>query len=60
MILKGTNVGATLAAIDGLGAAIEVKRSKLALILRGQGKDQDFKPLRDADSKICKISDSDW
>ncbi len=28
---KGTNVGATLAAIDGLGAAIEVKKVRLHL-----------------------------
>ena len=51
---KGTNVGATLAAIDGLGAAIEVKHGKLALILGGQGKGQDFKPLRDAIQKYVK------
>ena len=51
---KGTNVGATLAAIDGLGAAIEVKKGKLALILGGQGKGQDFKPLRDAIQKYVK------
>ena len=51
---KGTNVGATLAAIDGLGAAIEVKKGKLALILGGQGKGQDFKPLRDAIHKYVK------
>ena len=51
---KGTNVGATLAAIDGLGAAIEIKKGKLALILGGQGKGQDFKPLRDAIQKYVK------
>ncbi|ENV38937.1 UDP-N-acetylmuramoylalanine-D-glutamate ligase [Acinetobacter venetianus RAG-1 = CIP 110063] len=51
---KGTNVGATLAAIDGLGAAIEVKKGKLALILGGQGKGQDFRPLRDAIQKYVK------
>ncbi|OJU59872.1 MAG: UDP-N-acetylmuramoylalanine--D-glutamate ligase, partial [Acinetobacter sp. 39-4] len=51
---KGTNVGATLAAIDGLGAAIEVNKGKLALILGGQGKGQDFKPLRDAIQKYVK------
>ncbi|MFM6958750.1 MAG: UDP-N-acetylmuramoyl-L-alanine--D-glutamate ligase, partial [Acinetobacter sp.] len=51
---KGTNVGATLAAIDGLGAAIEVKKGKLALILGGQGKGQDFKALRGAIQKYVK------
>ncbi len=38
---KGTNVGATVAAIEGLGA--EGKR--LAIILGGDGKGQDFAPL---------------
>ena len=51
---KGTNVGATLAAIDGLGAAIEVNKGKLALILGGQGKGQDFRPLRNAIQKYAK------
>jgi UDP-N-acetylmuramoylalanine--D-glutamate ligase len=51
---KGTNVGATLAAIDGLGAAIEVNKGKLALILGGQGKGQDFRPLRNAIQKYVK------
>lgn len=39
---KGTNVGATLAAINGLGAAID---GKLILIAGGVGKGQDFSPL---------------
>ncbi|SDH80536.1 UDP-N-acetylmuramoyl-L-alanine--D-glutamate ligase [Propionivibrio dicarboxylicus] len=38
---KGTNVGATLAALQGLGR-------KVAIILGGEGKDQDFTPLRAA------------
>jgi UDP-N-acetylmuramoylalanine--D-glutamate ligase len=37
---KGTNVGATVAALSGLGAG-----RKLVLILGGVGKDQDFSPL---------------
>ena len=37
---KGTNVGATVAALSGLGAA-----RKLVVILGGIGKDQDFSPL---------------
>jgi UDP-N-acetylmuramoylalanine--D-glutamate ligase len=39
---KGTNVGSTLAAINGLGAAIT---GKLILIAGGVGKGQDFTPL---------------
>lgn len=39
---KGTNVGASLAAIAGLG---EVVAGKLVLILGGDGKGQDFSPL---------------
>ncbi len=38
---KGTNVGATLAALQGLGR-------KVAVILGGEGKDQDFSPLKPA------------
>lgn len=38
---KGTNVGATLAAIAGLGR-------KVAIVLGGDGKGQDFSPLRAA------------
>ena len=37
---KGTNVGATLAALHGLGA-----QKRLVLIMGGQGKGQDFDPL---------------
>jgi UDP-N-acetylmuramoylalanine--D-glutamate ligase len=39
---KGTNVGSTLAAINGLGNAI---KGKLILIAGGVGKGQDFSPL---------------
>ncbi|RKG33503.1 UDP-N-acetylmuramoyl-L-alanine--D-glutamate ligase [Acinetobacter tianfuensis] len=53
---KGTNIGATLAAIDGLGAAIEAKGGKVAIILGGQGKGQDFTALRDALSKYAKVA----
>ena len=38
---KGTNVGATLAAIEGLGR-------KIAIVLGGEGKGQDFSPLKAA------------
>ena len=40
---KGTNVGATLAALSGLGQ--DKAPGKLLLILGGQGKGQDFSPL---------------
>ncbi len=39
---KGTNVGATVAALAGLGG-----ERKLVLILGGEGKGQDFSPLAD-------------
>lgn len=51
---KGTNVGATLAAIAGLGSAIEAKKGKLALILGGQGKGQNFALLNDSIQKYVK------
>ena len=38
---KGTNVGATLAAIEGMGRPV-------AIVLGGDGKGQDFAPLKDA------------
>jgi UDP-N-acetylmuramoylalanine--D-glutamate ligase len=40
---KGTNVGATLAALNGLGA-----ERRLVVILGGDGKGQDFSPLVEA------------
>ena len=43
---KGTNVGATVAALDGLGA--ERAPARLVVVLGGDGKGQDFAPLRDA------------
>lgn len=45
---KGTNVGATLAAIEGLGAPLAHKQAKVTVILGGEGKGQDFKPLLQA------------
>jgi UDP-N-acetylmuramoylalanine--D-glutamate ligase len=39
---KGTNVGATVAALQGLGA-----ERKVVVILGGEGKGQDFSPLAD-------------
>jgi UDP-N-acetylmuramoylalanine--D-glutamate ligase len=43
---KGTNVGATAAALRGLG-------KKVVLILGGEGKGQDFTPLRDPVKKFA-------
>jgi UDP-N-acetylmuramoylalanine--D-glutamate ligase len=40
---KGTNVGATVAALDGLGA--DKAPARLVVILGGDGKGQDFSPL---------------
>lgn len=42
---KGTNVGATLAAIIGIGKSI---KGKVVLIAGGLGKDADFSPLQNA------------
>ncbi len=42
---KGTNVGATIAAVDGLAATIS---GKIILLAGGQGKGADFSPLRNS------------
>ena len=42
---KGTNVGATLAAINGLGQLLAARQGRVVVILGGQGKGQDFRPL---------------
>ncbi|WP_280154498.1 UDP-N-acetylmuramoyl-L-alanine--D-glutamate ligase [Piscinibacter sp. XHJ-5] len=46
---KGTNVGATVAALNGLGA--DKAPAKLVVILGGDGKGQDFTPLADPVSR---------
>ena len=46
---KGTNVGATVAALQGLGAD-----RKLVLILGGEGKGQDFAPLAGPVSRCAR------
>lgn len=46
---KGTNVGATLAAVCGLGA-----ERKLIVILGGDGKGQDFSPLAQALARYAR------
>ena len=47
---KGTNVGATVAALEGLGGERDI-----ILIAGGQGKGADFSPLRDAVTRHCKL-----
>ncbi|HEY1151945.1 MAG TPA: UDP-N-acetylmuramoyl-L-alanine--D-glutamate ligase [Pseudoduganella sp.] len=42
---KGTNVGATVAALNGLGAAFAGSEQRLVLIAGGDGKGQEFDPL---------------
>ena len=48
---KGTNVGATVAALQGLGA-----ERKLVVILGGEGKGQDFAPLRDPLARYARAA----
>jgi UDP-N-acetylmuramoylalanine--D-glutamate ligase len=49
---KGTNVGATVAALNGLSANESGKR--IWLIAGGEGKGQDFSPLRDPVMRFVK------
>jgi UDP-N-acetylmuramoylalanine--D-glutamate ligase len=42
---KGTNVGATVAALNGLGTNLDHGAGRLLLIAGGDGKGQDFDPL---------------
>jgi UDP-N-acetylmuramoylalanine--D-glutamate ligase len=49
---KGTNVGATLAALTGLGASLGEK--KIILIAGGDGKGQNFSPLSEAIHRFVK------
>ena len=53
---KGTNVGATLAAIEGLGAPLAIQQHKLLVILGGEGKGQDFKPLAAALGRYARAA----
>ena len=48
---KGTNVGATVAALQGLGA-----ERKLVVILGGDGKGQDFAPLREPVARCARAA----
>ncbi len=48
---KGTNVGATVAALSGLGA-----ERRLVVILGGEGKGQDFSPLAEPVARHCRAA----
>ncbi len=50
---KGTNVGATVAALSGLGA--DRAPGKLAVILGGDGKGQDFAPLAEPVRRHARV-----
>ena len=51
---KGTNVGATVAAIEGLGKAFGGADQQILLIAGGDGKGQDFAPLAAPCSRYVK------
>jgi UDP-N-acetylmuramoylalanine--D-glutamate ligase len=51
---KGTNVGATVAALQGLGKAFTSEGQQIVLIAGGDGKGQDFSPLADPCSRYVR------
>ncbi|PHV31286.1 UDP-N-acetylmuramoyl-L-alanine--D-glutamate ligase [Janthinobacterium sp. BJB312] len=51
---KGTNVGATVAALFGLGKAFGGAEQRLLLIAGGDGKGQDFSPLAEPVSRYVR------
>jgi len=51
---KGTNVGATVAALNGLGKAFGGESQKIVLIAGGDGKGQDFDPLAEPCSRYVR------
>ena len=51
---KGTNVGATVAAINGLGKAFGGLEQRLVLIAGGDGKGADFAALREPVARYCR------
>lgn len=51
---KGTNVGATVAALNGLGVSQDGASQHLVLIAGGDGKGQDFSPLADPIAKYVR------
>jgi UDP-N-acetylmuramoylalanine--D-glutamate ligase len=53
---KGTNVGATVAALNGLGKAFAGDNQRLLVILGGDGKGQDFAPLAEPMSRYARAA----
>lgn len=51
---KGTNVGATVAALTGLGKAFTGADQRLLVIMGGDGKGQDFAPLAEPVSRYAR------
>ena len=51
---KGTNVGATVAALNGLGKAFTGAEQRLVVIMGGDGKGQDFDPLAEPVSRYVR------
>jgi UDP-N-acetylmuramoylalanine--D-glutamate ligase len=51
---KGTNVGATVAALNGLGKAFGGADQRIVLIAGGDGKGQDFAPLAEPCSRYVR------
>jgi UDP-N-acetylmuramoylalanine--D-glutamate ligase len=51
---KGTNVGATVAALVGLGKAFGGEQQRIVLIAGGDGKGQDFDPLAEPASRYVR------
>ena len=51
---KGTNVGATVAALNGLGKAFGSDAQKIVLIAGGDGKGQEFDPLAEPCSRYVR------
>ncbi|WP_332851336.1 UDP-N-acetylmuramoyl-L-alanine--D-glutamate ligase [Duganella sp. S19_KUP01_CR8] len=51
---KGTNVGATVAALSGLGKAFTGANQRLVVIMGGDGKGQDFTPLAEPVSRYVR------
>ncbi|MRW91624.1 UDP-N-acetylmuramoyl-L-alanine--D-glutamate ligase [Duganella sp. FT80W] len=53
---KGTNVGATVAALNGLGKAFAGDNQRLLVILGGDGKGQDFAPLAEPMQRYARAA----
>ncbi|WLI89854.1 UDP-N-acetylmuramoyl-L-alanine--D-glutamate ligase [Massilia sp. R2A-15] len=51
---KGTNVGATVAALNGLGKAFGGESQKIVLVAGGDGKGQDFAPLAEPCARFVR------